>query len=125
MKVNHNGVFFAEWTGTLEELAEFSKLPVSELSWDANELAAAQREQFKASRAEQVAAIKVTTAAGNTFDGDERSQERMASSITALADGETVTWVLADNSVIQASRDELREALRLAGSAQAALWVQG
>ena len=123
MKVNHNGVFFAEWSGTLEELAEFSELPVSELSWDADELAAAQREQFKTSRGEAVSAIKVTTAAGNTFDGDERSQERMVRSITALADGETVTWVLADNSVIEASRDELREALRLASAAQTELWV--
>ena len=123
MKVNHNGVFFAEWSGKLEELAHFSELPVSELSWDADELAAARREQFKASRAEQVAAIKVTTTAGNTFDGDERSQERMARSITVLADGETVTWVLADDSVIDASCEELREALRLASAAQTELWV--
>lgn len=50
----------------------------------------------------------------------------MARAILGLqADGNdaTVTWVLADNSVIQATAAELREALRLAGAEQARLWV--
>lgn len=84
------------------------------------------REEWKAQRAAQVDAIKVTTQAGNTFDGDEVSQGRMARAIIALdaaASGTTVNWVLADNSVIQASALELTEALALAGSAQAAIWV--
>jgi len=98
---------------------------VSRYSFHPDDLAAQQRSEFKDSRAALVAAITVTTAAGNTFDGDERSQERMARSITALDERETVLWVLHDNSVIDASRDELREALRLARAAQAALWVQG
>ena len=41
--------------------------------------------------------------------------------ITGLAP--SVTWVLADNSVIQATPAELTEALVLAGQAQAAIWV--
>jgi hypothetical protein len=70
----------------------------------------------------------VTTQSGNTFDGDETSQGRMARAVVAL-DGlpqdpaPTVNWVLADNTVIQASKYELREALMLAGAAQAAIWV--
>jgi biopolymer transport protein ExbD len=83
------------------------------------------REQFKAERAAAVRAITVTTAAGNTFDGDETSQDRMVRAIVALQATGTpsVVWVLADNSTVQATAAELVEALALAGAAQAALWV--
>ena len=84
------------------------------------------RGEWKASRATAVANIKVTTQAGNTFDGDETSQSRMARAVIALnasPAGTKVNWVLADNSVIQATPEELTEALALAGAAQAALWV--
>lgn len=83
------------------------------------------RDSAKAERQAAVEAIKVTTAAGNTFDGDETSQTRMARAIIALqaTSTPTVTWVLADNTVIEASAAELTEALALAGAAQAALWV--
>jgi hypothetical protein len=83
------------------------------------------REEWKQNRAELVAEIKVTTSAGNTFDGDEESQGRMARAILGLqtVPGGTVNWVLADNSVIDASAAELTEALALSGSAQASIWV--
>jgi hypothetical protein len=83
------------------------------------------RERFKAERAAAVRAITVTTAAGNTFDGDETSQDRMVRAIVALQATGTpsVVWVLADNSTVQATAAELVEALALAGAAQAALWV--
>lgn len=84
------------------------------------------RERFKAERAAAVRAITVTTAAGNTFDGDETSQDRMVRAIVALQATGTpsVVWVLADNSTVQATAAELVEALALAGAAQAALWVE-
>lgn len=84
------------------------------------------RDELKAQRDAAVAAIQVTTAAGNTFDGDETSQDRMTRAVVALGAapaGTTVNWVLADNSVIEASQAELTEALMLAGAAQAAIWV--
>jgi len=83
------------------------------------------REIAKAARTDAVSRITVTTSAGHTFDGDEISQTRMARSIIALqATGTpTVNWVLADNSVIQATPNELAEALALSGAAQAAIWV--
>jgi hypothetical protein len=83
------------------------------------------RQAAKEARDAAVAAIVVTTAAGNQFDGDEVSQGRMARAIIALqATGtSSVTWVLYDNTVIQASAAELVEALALAGAAQAAIWV--
>lgn len=85
-----------------------------------------QREAAKAQRAINVANIKVTTQAGNQFDGDEVAQGRMARAVvvmSALGPTATVNWVLADNTVIQATAAELTEALALAGAAQAALWV--
>ncbi|WP_110641097.1 hypothetical protein [Salinicola sp. CPA57] len=82
-----------------------------------------ERDAFVSARADQVARIKVTNAAGNTFDGDETSQNRMARFVAMAEDSDTIRWVLADNSVIQATRAELKEALTLAGQAQAAIWI--
>ena len=88
-------------------------------------VAAAARENAKAARQVKVEAIKVTTAAGHTFDGDEVSQGRMARAIIALSTGlaPSTTWVLADNTAVQVTSTELIEALTLAGQAQTALWV--
>jgi len=77
-------------------------------------------------RAEQVAAIRVTTATGNVFQGDEISQNRMARTLLAYAeelpDGE-VEWVLADNTTALVTMAELDEALRLSVDAQNAIWI--
>lgn len=104
---------------------EVYPLPAEEFA--ANQAAAAQaaREQAKAQRQAAVDAIKVTTQAGNTFDGDETSQTRMTRAVLAMQATGTasVTWVLADNTVIQATVPELTEALALAGAEQARLWV--
>lgn len=83
------------------------------------------KEQKKKTREHAVSNIEVTTAAGNTFDGDETSQTRMARAILVLSTGaaSSVPWVLADNTVIEADIAELTEALAKAGAAQAALWV--
>jgi hypothetical protein len=96
-------------------------LPASEVA--ANQAAA--RDQAKAARDKAVEAIKVTTSAGHCFDGDEVSQGRMARAILALeSKGQTSTpWVLSDNTSIEATPAELREALVLAGQAQTDLWI--
>lgn len=80
--------------------------------------------QAKARRAEEVAAITVTTQAGNTFDGHEDAQNRMSRAALAMSDTDVLPWVLADNSIAQVSRAELQEALRLAGLATAELWIK-
>jgi len=92
----------------------------------AEDQAAIDRVAFVKARAEDVAAIKVTTSAGHTFDGDEISQTRMARAIVGLRESGRVSipWVLADNTVIEATVEELAEALELAGDAQSALWLQ-
>ena len=82
------------------------------------------RGKFKVSRANTVSQIKVTVSTGKVFDGDEISQSRMARAIVASDPLETVPWVLADSSTgTIVTREELREALRLAGDAQTAVWT--
>lgn len=83
------------------------------------------REAAKAARAAAVEAITVTTAAGNTFDGDEISQGRMWRAIGVLQSGfaTEMQWVLTDNQVISVTAAELSEALALAGAEQARLWL--
>lgn len=83
------------------------------------------REAAKAARAIAVDNIKVTTQAGNTFDGDEAAQTRMARAVLVLSTGAalSVPWVLADNTVVEVDAAELTEALALAGAEQARLWV--
>ena len=78
----------------------------------------------KARRAEAVAVIVVTTQAGHTFDGNEDAQNRMARAITGMEDTDEILWVLADNTPVMVGKAELKEALRLAGQAQTAVWVK-
>lgn len=82
------------------------------------------REAAKLARAEAVASIRVTTASGKEFDGDEVSQGRMARAILALqiAGKDKTLWVLADNQEVEVTLVELGEALALAGIEQTKLW---
>lgn len=64
---------------------------------------------------------------GMIFDGDEKSQDRMARTITAaktlnLPEETTIEWTLADNSAAQVTVQQLAQALYLAGQAQTAIW---
>lgn len=81
------------------------------------------RDMAKANRAKLVSEIVVTTSSGKMFDGDEDSQNRMARAIVALPEnGGTIQWTLADNSIVEVTSGELREALILAGARQTQLW---
>lgn len=84
---------------------------------DDQALAAAKEE-----RAAAVANI-VVEVDGMLFDGDEISQDRMARSAVAMNDEETITWVLHDNSITQVTKQQLLQALRLAGEEQTRLWT--
>lgn len=78
----------------------------------------------KVERQKDVDKLIVTTKSGKPFDGNEIAQDRMARAILALDPLEKTMWVLANNTVdMQVSREELREALRLAGAAQTAIWA--
>ena len=87
-------------------------------------MAAATLATAKRERAEAVAAITVEVD-GMVFDGDETAQTRMARAVAAAsADSETTVWVLHDNTVAQPTIAQLKQALRLAGQAQTALWTK-
>lgn len=86
------------------------------------EIAARELAQAKAERADAVSQI-IVEVDGLKFDGDETSQQRMARSIVALEDGETMPWVLYDNTVSEVTKAQLKQALRLAGIKQSELWV--
>lgn len=88
------------------------------------ELEAQVKAEYKASRVQAVENIKVTTTAGNTFDGDETSQTRMVRAASLMDDVEVTNWALADNTVIEASKAELMEAAKLAGQEQTRLWIK-
>ncbi len=107
---------FADYTVSVEGVIDYDPLPDP----------AAARNAAKAARAATVERIRVITAAGHEFDGDEVSQGRMARAVIGLSaagPGATIPWVLADNTAIAATAAELTEALILAGQAQAAVWV--
>jgi hypothetical protein len=85
----------------------------------------AYRVYSKVQRDNAVKDIIVTTAAGNSFDGDEVSQGRIARAILGLqvlGEGATIRWVMADNSEVNVDVTELGEALLLAGTAQNSIW---
>ena len=88
------------------------------------ELAAIAMQEAKDARQAEVQALTVATASGRTFDGNEDAQNRMSRACTALNPQEETLWVLADNTPAMISREELQEALRLAGAAQTAIWVK-
>lgn len=81
-------------------------------------------QEAKDLRQAEVDAIVVTTTSGKMFDGDEQSQDRMSRAINALNPEETTSWVLSDNTPTLVTREELQEALRLAGAAQTTIWVR-
>lgn len=78
--------------------------------------------QSKAERADAVSKI-IVEVDGMAFDGDEESQQRVARSIIALEDGETMPWVLYDNTIAEVTKEQLKQVLRLAGQRQSELWV--
>jgi hypothetical protein len=85
------------------------------------------RQAWKESRTLAVSQIIVTTASGKKFDGGETSQTRMSRAVAVLDPGETQPWILAENLPgelpVDVTKEELKEALRLAGKEQTAIWA--
>ena len=79
-----------------------------------------------AQRENSVSKIAVTTTFGKTFDGDEKSQDRMLRAINiASITGQIETqWKLADNTIVTVTLEELKEALALAGKEMSRIWLE-
>lgn len=98
--------------------AEIAALPVV----TEEDLAREARELFKHERAKAVAAI-VVEVDGILFDGDEVAQTRMTRAAVVMQDGETTTWVQANNDPAEVTKEQLIQAVRLAGAEQTQLWI--
>ena len=116
MKLTTNKIFLTQTKSTISQ-GTFPKRIKTEEELEIERIANA-----KEKRASDVASI-IVEVDGMKFDGDETSQDRMARSIVALNENETVQWVLADNTIAQVTKEQLRQALRLAGEAQTAIWA--
>ena len=81
---------------------------------------------IKSNKNETVYNIVVTVSTGRSFDGDEKSQDRMLRAINiASITGQTETeWKLADNTIVMITLDELKEALALAGKEMSRIWLE-
>ena len=79
----------------------------------------------KSIKVEAILGLVVTTTSGKIFDGDEKSQDRMARAINiATITGLTETqWKLANNEIVMVTLDELKEALALAGQEMSRIWL--
>jgi len=60
----------------------------------------------------------------NIFAGDEESQGRLARAISVLQEGESTIWITENNGAQEVQREDLQEALKLAGEEQTKIWVQ-
>lgn len=85
--------------------------------------------QKKHDRAAEVSEILIQISNGKIFHGNEESQDRIARAVTALQElsGNTlISWKLAEkhdgSKWSQVSRQELSEALILAGQKQTEIW---
>lgn len=100
------------------ELAELRKPTQEQLNRDAYN-------KSRLDRNNAVSNIKVKTSIGNTFDGDEVSQGRIARTIVAMqsADTQSIKWKLADNTITDVAISELVEVLNLSVAEQTKLWI--
>jgi hypothetical protein len=81
-------------------------------------------EEWKEERARLVADITVVVD-GKAFDGDEKSQDRMARAVTVLQTmpkGATADWTLADNTVAPVTLPVLTAALASSMQRMSELW---
>lgn len=63
---------------------------------------------------------------GMQFDGDETAQSRMARAlkVAELNNMDKTAWVLADNTVVEVTKEQLEKALSMAMLQQGALWTK-
>lgn len=74
------------------------------------------------SRDSQIAEL-VVEVDGMLFDADERSQDRMARAVAVGEAGVTTKWKLADNTIVEVTWGQLKEALIKGGEATTEIWM--
>tara|TARA_R110000822_G_scaffold223908_1_gene357032 strand:+ start:2502 stop:2969 length:468 start_codon:yes stop_codon:yes gene_type:complete len=83
-----------------------------------------ERFNLKEKREDIVSQLSITTAAGNIYDVDENSQNRIARTLMCMTDDtDTVDWVMANNSTITITKVELQEAFNTAIAKLKTVWI--
>ena len=77
----------------------------------------------RAAKLQQIREIIVTIKSGKSFDGDEESQNRIVRALSRVSSTGTLSWKLADNTIVEVSKIELQEALDLATQTQDKIWL--
>ena len=96
-----------------------------EPEFTADELIDRDRSAAALLRAKNIAGIKVIAVQGKEFNGNEAEQARLAVAITLLDPGESIDWVLTDETVASLTREELKEVLVAVGRMAAAIRASG
>ena len=79
---------------------------------------------YKVERNKKTSTITVTLENKVILDGDEKSQERISRAINALEPEETTYWIDASGEPQELTREDLKEALKLAGQKQTEIFVE-
>ena len=77
----------------------------------------------KTTRDSKVKAIVVKLSSGVSLDADEKSQERISRATSRMLETDIIKWIDADNNVVTLKKQDLQEALKLAGEAQEYIYV--
>jgi len=69
--------------------------------------------------------ITVTLNNGIELDGDELSQNRLARALLVIEDDSIISWIALDNTIVQLTKADVKEALKLALEAQSVIFLKG
>ena len=105
------------------ELIDITMLPVNELLKAYSNIG-----NFSTSleKEDHIYVSVVVTQYGRVFDAGETSQDRMVRAIviSGITGSGFINWKLADNSIVEITIDELKEALTLAGQKMSKIWLE-
>lgn len=91
-------------------------------TWTSDEVIENEFQQDKNNRTKEMETLTVEID-GYVFQADETSQNRMCRAITVLSNSsQEITWITADNQIVNVTREQLQRALRAAVEAQTVIW---
>lgn len=87
--------------------------------------ASAEQEQRRLDKLRRQALVDgiVVQVHGLNFQGDEISQGRMLRRADTMQEGSSTSWVLADNSIVPVTKEQLRLAAKLSVEEMNRIWL--
>lgn len=91
-----------------------------------SEVSQSKKLKGKELKESRVSSLLITSSAGNVFNGDELSQNRILKTLTVMGlTGQSKNmWKLANNSIVEVSKEELEEVLILAHAEMDSIWTE-